>query len=153
MRKIKLANGRGVALVDDEDYECLRKLPWHYQNRGYAKSGRILMHRFILGLTQPGHGVVVDHIDGNRLNNQRSNLQLASQGQNLANTKRKSKSGFRGVRKCALCKSRPWVAQISIDGRTVALGGFETKEAAARAYDKAAKGRFGEFARLNFPAS
>lgn len=88
----------------------------------------------------------VDHKDMNRANNRWLNLREATRALNIANTKRRSdnQSGFKGVR---LQKNR-WLARITIEGRRVFLGGFDTAELAHRAYCEAAKKGFSEFARL-----
>ena len=88
----------------------------------------------------------VDHKNRNGLDNRRDNLRLATHGQNLANSKTHSESGFKGVEK----NKHRFYASISIDGKTKKLGGYDTPEEAARAYDEAALEQFGEFARINF---
>lgn len=79
MREIPVKGGY-VALVDDSDYERVAAHKWTYlKAKGsltiYARTSiarrTVYMHRFILGEPQ---GLVVDHEDGNGLNNQRSNL-------------------------------------------------------------------------------
>jgi hypothetical protein len=130
------------------------------------KKQTILMHRYILDLscnntyTDP----VIDHIDGNGLNNTKSNLRLCNRSQNAMNKKLKSnsKTGWRGVRKIisysrgrnktlAILK-KPWCAYITPKGqKRINIGYYETPEEAARAYDEKAKELFGEFAKLNFP--
>jgi hypothetical protein len=108
------------------------------------------MHRIILGLKDedPRLG---DHIDGDGLNNIRSNLRVASSSGNAQNRRLSccSSSGFKGVtwRK----RERVWYAQIGYKDTRKHLGVFSTAEEAARAYDKAALQLFGEFANLNFP--
>lgn len=76
----------------------------------------------------------VDHIDGNGLNNRRSNLRPASAAINAANRTRlnaKNKSGHRGVRYCA--KSGNWHAQSQVGGKHHFIGSYVTSEEASRA--------------------
>jgi hypothetical protein len=158
VKTIPLTQGK-EALVDDCDYEYLMRWKWHFLRRGgtgYAKRNRTsgcdqkLMHRLIAGRCGLDvDGGDVDHIDGDGLNNQRSNLRAASRSQNNVNSKRpkNNTSGFKGV------YPRSWdgkpVAQIGVDGRRVYLGTFDDPRDAARAYNDAALKYFGEFACLN----
>lgn len=105
MKRIPLSRGQ-FAVVDDEDYEFLMQWKWSFQARGYAwrgvgssKSGNyraVWMHRQILN---PREDQEVDHIDGNGLNNIRSNLRACGHAENLRNHKvnARNKTGFRGV--------------------------------------------------------
>ena len=107
----------------------------------------IRMHRLILN-AKPGE--LVDHWDGNGLNNRRRNLRPATNSQNLHNRRRtRAKSGFCGVWRSGK-SSVPWVASIHVKNKAIYLGRFETPEEAARVYDAAAKEHYGEFASLNF---
>lgn len=159
MREIQLTKGM-VAIVDDEDFEELNKLKWcAYKNRNtfYAhktmnvngKITTVKMHRKILGL-KDGR-IKCDHIDGNGLNNQRSNLRICSNAENIRNSKKYStnSSGFRGVSWSK--SSKKWQSQIGHDGKMIPIGRFDDKKEAALAYDIAAKKYHGEFANLNFP--
>ena len=102
--------------------------------------------------------VKVDHRDGNTLDNRRENLRVATAAQNVRNARKKrsaTTSRYKGVfftrgRK-GRSLSKPWQAQIRRGGKNRYLGCFETAEAAALAYDTAARETFGEFACLNFP--
>jgi hypothetical protein len=94
---------------------------------------------------------LVDHIDGDPLNNVRENLRLATPVQNAHNArgKRTSKSSsFKGVSQYR--DGVRWVAQIMLRGRNFHLGIYADEEQAARAYDTAAIHQHGEFARPNF---
>ncbi|MCR5876956.1 HNH endonuclease signature motif containing protein [Phenylobacterium sp. J367] len=151
-REIPLTKGF-VAIVGDEDFDWLNKWKWHavVPKAGFVYARRradcayVLMHRLILNADL---GLVVDHISGDTLDNRRSNLRLATRRQNNANKHRVwSAAGFRGVCHTPLSRVRPFKAQIN----SQYLGQFETAEAAARAYDKAARELYGEFASLNFP--
>jgi hypothetical protein len=147
--------GAGLyAMVDDEDYEMLAGHRWRL-DRGnhpdYAKTGRekvVRMHAMIMGVPRP------DHIDGDGLNNQRSNLRAASPRQQQMNTKPKGgTSVYKGVSwlKWKSGSGGKWQASIRINGRLTYLGLFSDEVEAAQAYDAAAALMFGEFARLNFP--
>lgn len=162
MKKVQLTHGY-VALVDDEDYDRVVALgSWQAQPDGqtvYARkriyvrgTGRdshkpsFLMHCFILG------SFGVDHRNGDGLDNRRANLRIATHGQNMANKRiyRNNTSGFKGVTRNT-GSGRPWRAQLKADKKHYHLGYYDTPEAAARAYDAAARELFGEFARPNFP--
>jgi hypothetical protein len=121
--------------------------------RGDAKK-TILMHRVILKASERTE---VDHINGNKLDNRRENLRVATKSQNLGNQKIRSTntSGFKGVNWKQWRKIRSsgaWTARISVGSKRIHLGYFSTAEEAARAYDSAAQQYFGEFAKLNFAA-
>lgn len=145
-------------MVDSDDYERVMAegawfaLPSHrtfYARRNIRKPdgrrGAIALHTFLTGWS------LVDHANGDGLDNRRSNLRPATQDQNLANKRlyRNNTSGFKGVTWHAATSS--WRARITVDGRKRSLGLYATPDAAARAYDSAAVEIFGEFAALNFP--
>jgi hypothetical protein len=111
-----------------------------------AKSSTMmLMHREILGV---GKGTLVDHRNGNGLDNTRANLRPCSRSGNMQNMKthKDNKSGYKGVRR----DRGKWLATIRVNGKVVFLGRFDLVTDAARAYDTAATKHFGEFARTNF---
>lgn len=93
-------------------------------------------------------GKVLDHIDGNPLNNRIENLRQCTQAQNRCNTRKyKGVSRYKGV---SWDKSRKmWLAMIRHHGKTYNLGGFLTQSEAAERYNEEAVTRFGEFASLN----
>ena len=107
------------------------------------------MHREILGITDPK--INVDHLDGDGLNNQRSNLRVCTDSQNGANRgkQKNNKSGYKGVHWNK--KTKKWAAQIQYHKKVLNLGYYSDIIEAAKAYDKKALELFGEFARLNFP--
>lgn len=91
---------------------------------------------------------IVDHIDGNGLNNSWENLRAATKSQNAANSKTPvdNKVGVKGVMRDK--HGKKWVAQIKPSGhRSTHLGTFDTIEEASAAYERAARMHFGEFAR------
>lgn len=156
MKEIPLTQGK-VALVDDEDYAAMSHHRW-YVACGYAAARTrgphsqrrgLRMHRMILDIPD---GLQADHIDGNRLNNQRHNLRVCTCAQNQYNRKKPitgTTSQYKGVHWVA--DRRRWRASIKVDNQFHHIGHFVNEEAAAHAYDAAAREYFGEFARLNFP--
>jgi len=154
MKKIRLTRGRFTA-VDDKDYEALNRYKWFYHTTGYAmtwvrdRNGRrmIRMHRLILKITDPN--IQIDHRDRDGLNNQRYNLRVSTQRENVFNTDKpkNNTSGFKGVSR----KNGRWVSRISDKYKRKYLGIYDTPIEAAIRYDKEAKKLHGGFACLNFP--
>ena len=146
MREIALSRGF-VALVDDEDYERLSVSRWSVMivgDRHYAMSSKgRLMHRLIVGAQA---GQVVDHIDNNPLNNQKTNLRICTQAENLRNRKvaKHSATGVKGVQ----IHHGSYRVRITCDGVVHRIGTFKRIEDAHRAYCDAAKRLHGEFARF-----
>jgi hypothetical protein len=119
--------------------------------RPYGNGGRhVYMHRYILGMGI-GDRRTVDHINGDPLDNRRSNLRICTRHENMANRGPgiRNNSGFKGVYLNQI-KTR-WNAEIRAKGGHKHIGCFATAEEAARAYDTAARAIHGEFAYLNFP--
>lgn len=154
MREIPLTQGK-ITLVDDDDYEYLITFKWRALKEGNSwYAGRsvpsgiikprqklIHMHCVIMGR------LWIDHVDGNGLNNQRTNLRFCTRSQNCANSKRKNKTGYRGVYFDGIGYS----ARISINGIKKHLGYSLDKIEMALLFDTAARELYGKFARLNFP--
>jgi hypothetical protein len=148
---IRLSNGE-FTIVDEEDYEELATLTWHHGDEGYVvhtvgmggKTYQLLMHRVVL---RAAPDVLVDHRDGNRLDNRKDNLRSASHRQNAQNRAPIAGRRWKGV----YAAGDRWKARIKHDGRMIHLGAYESEEIAALAYDLAARQLFGAFARLNFP--
>lgn len=147
--------GKYFAMVDNEDYEELSKFRWTVKIKPeniYAvrHEGKVLvqMHRQIMKPHFTEDRFIADHIDHNGLNNQRSNLRIATPSENSANctTKYTCNSLYRGTYKTPYGK---WVAQIFKNRKRIYLGSFEAQIDAAKAYNEAAKIQHGEFAMLN----
>jgi hypothetical protein len=106
------------------------------------------MHREVWMLCSGCEALLIDHKNGNGLDNQFSNLRAATKAQNQMNSR--STRGYKGVRFSKRHGSPGrWEARIGIGGRYQHLGTFDTAEEAAVAYNAKAVELFGEFARLN----
>lgn len=142
--------------VSNEDYETLKNKKWYIRsNDGYVcrnetlkgqivkaenyrktKQRSILLHRFIMGMDGGNVRYVVDHINGDKLDNRRENLRIVTVAQNLWNvhSNKSNKTGSRGVSKT---KGGKFKAVITANNKRVYLGTFETVQEADLAYKKA----------------
>lgn len=156
MYKIPLTQGK-FALVSCRDYHKLRRYKW-YMRAGYAarhiyaggKRYHQPMHREIMGLVR-GDKKQVDHRNGVKIDNRRSNLRIASMGQNQQNRARlqTNTTGCKGV--IYHKRDRHYVAALRHNGKRYWSRYFDNPVDAAKAYDKMAKKFHGRFAKLNFP--
>ena len=153
IRTIPVGKGK-VCTVDEADFADLSRFSWFLTPRGYVfrteYRGDLCrryhsLHRQIMGLTH-GDKRCVDHINGDRLDNRRSNLRVCTYQENQRNVGRvsRNKSGFKGV--CWYSRERKWVAKITADKRTRVLGYFDDPELAREVYCLAADLLHGEFA-------
>jgi hypothetical protein len=153
VRYIALTRGK-FAIVDAEDYDRLAKHKWtaYYTCGKWYAGGNdhgkcILMHREIMKAPK---GKVVDHIDGNGLNNCKSNLRLCTYSQNnIYRRPRGESSRFKCVYRDT--KRNLWKSTPAYGGRSIHNGRYETEIEAARASDYMNIQLHGEFAYLNFP--
>lgn len=156
MKKIPLSKGQ-FALVDDDDFDAVSALKWHWSygyavHTEYLGGGRskpryksLRMHRFIMDAI---NGMDVDHINHNPLDNRRSNLRVCTRGQNRSNSlKRKGVSRYKGV-SWAKARGR-WVAQIRKDGKCHEIIATTDEREAALYYDIAAQLFHGHYACVN----
>ena len=119
-------------------YSCTSGGTWN----GYKVNGKRL-HWFIaqlMGLEIP-EGFEIDHINRNKLDNQRLNLRIASRRLQTQNTDsyKNNDSSFIGVYFNKNSKSNPWVARISINNKREHIGSFKTPEESSEAYQAAKK--------------
>jgi hypothetical protein len=164
VKTIELTQGK-VALVDDEDFEVLNQVKWYafrdrlgrlfYARRSILtgkvspKCRALLMHRLIMPVTP---GMEVDHIDGDGLNNQKSNLRICTHSENMRNqgVRPGGLSRYKGMyveRRYAITSYR---GKIVVDGKQSLSKRMNSPEEAALWYDYMALKHFGEFAKLNF---
>ena len=159
---VTLTQGR-VAVIDVEDLTLVAPFSWMCAKQRTGKEYAIRsvdgmpMHRLIMGV-QKGDPRDVDHEDGNGLDNRKFNLRVCSRSKNtmnrlMARTKTSSKSkGVYGRPSGAgifIAARTRWRVVITVEGRRLNLGTFDSETEAAAAYDEAAKLHFKEFAVLN----
>ena len=160
MKKIQLTHDV-FAKVDEDDYARLSSFKWiinksplKYPGDGYAvrctfgrKGKKIFMHREIISAPL---GMEVDHINGDGLDNRRSNLRVATRAENGRN--RKPQTGTSSVYKGVSWdkQAQQWRAYVKGDRKLIHIGLFHDEVEAAEAYDEAARRLFGEDAKTNF---
>lgn len=146
--------GKIKLLIDKQDLPIFESRTWFasFNQREFritAWGGRgktVYLSREIMGNPV---GCVVDHINGNPLDNRRSNLRICKEKENLLNrrTYKTNTAGLKGVSWHKRVKK--FQAQIQVYGKKICLGYYKDIQTAARAYNEAAKKYHGEFARLN----
>jgi len=148
MRKIKLTQNK-VALIDDEDYEKVSKYKWQavYRREAWyaSKTNGPSMHIFILGKRK---NKIIDHIDGNGLNNQRKNLRYATHIENGYNCKlyKNNTSGHKGISWHK--QHKKWAAQCRVNKKNIHLGYFINKKDAIKTYETFSEKHHKQFKRL-----
>ena len=155
---IDLSSGR-MAKIDIEDHKKVTKYNWHLSSnkppRIYAitnvyKNGRrttLKMHRYVLNCSNPL--IKTDHINGNGLDNRKSNLRLCSNQQNCWNQiKRKNSLHSKKYKGVDFHKNK-WRARIRVSNKEKHIGYYKSEKLAAFAYDIQAAKYFGEFSNLN----
>lgn len=160
MKKISLTQNQ-FALVDDEDFDKLNQYKWYaklgrgtnfYAYRNVRVNGKytlIAMHQEIMGTHGNKLKKIIDHIDHDTLNNQKSNLRICDSSSNQWNYKIPSNntSSYKGVHFHK--KTKKYMARVSMRKKDYYLGLFETAIEAAKAYNAKALELHGEFAFLN----
>ncbi|MEK6878193.1 MAG: HNH endonuclease [Nanoarchaeota archaeon] len=147
--EIKHKNQLFIAVIDKEDYKRISEFKWHLRKNGYIftfckKYKSLSLHRLILGEKE---NLIIDHINGNKLDNRKCNLRFVTYSQNLMNSKlpNNNTSGYKGV---TWDKNRNrWRAQIKINKKEINLGRFIKKEEAIKTRKRAEQKYFGEFAK------
>ena len=137
------------ALIDLEDVDKVKDYKWHLDSGGYIVNSKVgKLHRFLMN---PKDNEIVDHINGNPLDNRKCNLRVCSQNQNMMNQqKRKNTSSkFKG---CSWAKNKSkWCVHIQINKKIKHIGYYNSEEEGAISYDKAAIKYYGIYAKTNFP--
>lgn len=145
-------------LIDKEDYDKVCKYKWNLHSdstniyvrayKRYKENGvkeYIFLHNLVMDNKEKL--LVVDHIDGNTLNNKKSNLRLCTQKNNEINKKiqKNNKSGHKGVWYSSL--ERKWKAYITYNNKRIHLGTFINKNEAIKVREEAENKYFKNFNR------
>lgn len=147
MKYIVLASGHKTK-VDEEDYKELSRYSWHLSN-GYPSrhkndgtGKKIYLHRIV---SKTPEGLHTDHINGNKLDNRKSNLRIVTASQNHMNRRKDSRKGLSTSLKGASYHklSKKWRARIKVGDRQISLGYYDTDREAHLAYRKAAEELYG----------
>ena len=145
MKQIPLANNKGIALVDDEDYDAVAQHSWCNNGYGYAiaqiRGKSVRMHRWLLGA---GDGQEIDHVNRNKSDNRRSNLRFCTHAENMMNRAEvetgipsNSTTGLKGV---SWRESHgKYSATLWDNGKAVHIGYFSTAEQASRTYKRVSR--------------
>jgi len=149
--KFSIAKGK-TTLIDKSDYDMVSKYRWNYNNGAVCTNIKVgerrttmKLHRYLLGLKK-GYGIV-DHINGNPLDNRRSNLRLCNNAQNKSNADKHidNKSGYKGVSWAK--HAGKWQATIGANNKQYYLGLYDDPKEAYKAYVEAAKKYHKEYAK------
>lgn len=171
--EVELGNSGLYAWIDEIDRDITinnwglksagtKQFPHYYAYRAWHVNnvrGEYYLHNEVwermMGFPLP-KGFLVDHINGDKLDNRRSNLRLATRSDNEANKKkRRTQSGgptsskYKGVSKVTDGRKKCWRVTITREKHSTALGAFYSEREAGEAYNKAALEYFGEFAVIN----
>jgi hypothetical protein len=141
-------------IVDDEDWHELMRHSFSVNTSGYVsirhKCNTSMIHRFLL---KPADDMIVDHINGNKLDNRRCNLRIVDAKQSSYNKAKfnptTASSPYKGVSKIVRKSGNVYYVCIKKNGTVHRLGIFKNEEDAARAYNEKAQELFGEYAYLN----
>lgn len=158
MKKIKLTKNQ-FTIVDNDISPLLEELSWQAYKLGvdgnfYAarRTGdskvkerkMVYLHREIMNAKK---GQIVDHVNGNTLDNRKENLRITNQRNNIRNQRPKL-NRYKGIQKHK--NSETWFVNITVNGKRITFSNnFRTPESAALKYNELALLYFGEYARLN----
>lgn len=136
-------------MIDNEDFDYLSQFKWHSYAKDYvarSENGKtISLHRELMKAKK---GLVVDHIDGNTLNNQKSNLRLCTHAENIMHRVKLNKNNNSGTIGVGKFRNK-WRARIMIGRKEIHLGLFFDIKDAKTARKEAEKVYFGKFASGN----
>jgi len=162
MKKIKLTKEK-YAIVDDEDFDFVKRLNPFLLDRKGKGSDEVSFHPFV-NSREIGHACYVKHLllrpkqnqitickNKNNLDLRKSNLFIAGYAISTHRGRKKQNCGsiYKGVYHCKDKKSKRYHAYISYEKKRINLGYFYTEKDAARTYNEKAKELYGEVAYQN----
>ena len=140
-----------IFLFDKEDFDLIKNYCWYIDNKGYVKTNirkdgkktSLRLHRLIM--KENNSKMQIDHIDHNKLNNQKSNLRTCTNAQNNWNKglQRNNTSGVAGI--CYLKDCNKWYARITVNKKTINLGIFSNFTEAKKVRELATVKYFGNY--------
>lgn len=132
-----------VALIDLDDIPKISKYKWHKRDNLYVNSHKVdRLHRYLLNAPS---NLDVDHINGDRLDNRKSNLRLCTRSQNNMN-KSEQRNNTSGHRDVSWSKSNSkWNSRITVNRKTINLGYYDDILEAIKVRQQAERQYFGEF--------
>jgi len=133
-------NSNSTMLCDKEDWERFKGLKWNVGGMGYAsardleRKKTVRFHRELMGRKE---GLVIDHINRNKLDNRKCNLRFITQRANTINrdTQSNNKSGIPGVS----FHSGKWQAAVWVKRKMIIVGRYDNKIDAINARKEAEK--------------
>jgi hypothetical protein len=145
-------------LIDEEDKERVLELKWHrkyvennkyftttVRYEGKKHQNQLSLHRFIMNDPK---GIFVDHINGNNFDNRKSNLRLATPGENARNINPINyKGNIRGITIRNYGRSPRYEVKIKSNGKTINIGTYDNIMVAEYHLMKACNKYHGDFSR------
>jgi len=150
--------GKNIVVIDDSDFASVKNLKMYVYSLGGGKqkvkycvfnlNGKsVFLHRFLMNAKR---GDIIDHINGNGLDNRKENLRFCTVSQNMFNRKKAFNSTSRYYGVSFDKHSKKWRSQIHTNGKSITFGRYDNEVDAAKAYDIRVKKYKGEFAKLTF---
>lgn len=145
MKELVIFGSQLTCKVDDEDYDNYNKLKHSFSTGGYIKNSKGLLHRLIINASQND---IVDHINNNKLDNQKKNLRIVSYSQNSQNRTKQNNCSSKFIGVSFDKQSKKWRCSIRINNFQKKYT-FENEIHAAYWYDYLALKHYGEYAKIN----
>lgn len=133
-------------VVDEQDADAVSRYTWCVSAKGYLVAnirGKVTkLHRYILN---PERNEIIDHRNGNKMDNRRCNLRICTNTENVRNC-RTSKNNVIGIKGVKVTPAGKYNSSITVDGKKVHIGNYDTVQEAINAREAAEMNLFGEYA-------